>query len=99
MTAVSSLHLTTGAAPELEACIKRTHVGQAGWAGWNAPLGATCVKCRYFEKERHKRFLHDLSGTCAKYRALMHKPGPKFPAQSRACRYFEGSPVRLTGEV
>jgi hypothetical protein len=99
MTAISSPHLTAGYDPELELCIKRTESGQAAWAGWRAPKDKTCVECRHFVKEQHKRALHDLSGTCAKFRALMHRLGPKFPAQSRACRYFENSPVKPTGEA
>jgi hypothetical protein len=89
MTAIGSPHLTAGAAPDLESCIKRTEAGQAAWAGWNAPPGATCVKCRHFEPGRRKSQLHELEGRCGKYRALMHRDGARFPAQSRAYRYFD----------
>jgi hypothetical protein len=87
-------HLTIAHEPELDACIKQTHDGQAGWAGWHAPRGKTCVECRHFDRKQHKRLLQDFGGRCGKCRQLTGRRGARFSAQALACRYFEVAPCR-----
>ena len=84
-------HLTVGHAPELEVCIRRTSLGQAGWAGWHSPAGKTCAGCSLFEKERKRGLRSDIEGRCAKFRALTPRAGKgaKFSGHCLACRYYE----------
>jgi hypothetical protein len=87
---LGSPHLTTAHAPELARCIAQSKRGQAGWAGWYAPAGKTCSGCKHFEKERpRKGLLRTAQGRCAKNRQLHKSQGPKFPAETPACRYFD----------
>jgi hypothetical protein len=60
-------HLTQGQSPDLARAIARTHLGQAGWAGWHAP-NEVCGDCRFFD--RGNEVWGVLKGPCLKRRDL-----------------------------
>jgi hypothetical protein len=88
-------YLTRGFAADLAANIRRTHSGQAFWAGTSADQTATCGDCVFHAY--HKTLINGAGDTvgakksrgCAKFRALTGKDGPPVPRHALACKYFE----------
>ena len=86
-------YLTPGYDPKLAAKIRKTHPGQAHWAG-SGPSGATCGDCvhlGYYRK--HVNFNGDAThtqwtGGCAEFHRLTGKHGPVIRQCAEACRHF-----------
>jgi hypothetical protein len=89
----TSLHLTSGYAPDVAKIHQQTHPGQAHFA--NGPLGATCAMCVHYGCWKQKRNASgEVVGTsrvqaaCAKFKELTGRIGPAVPPEAAACRYF-----------
>jgi hypothetical protein len=81
-------------APEMAEQIRRTHVGQASWAG-TGPPGETCATCKFYGCWKQVRDAAGnvtktafLAGRCDMFRKLVGKIGPAVPSNAPACRYF-----------
>ena len=81
---------------DFENAYKRTPPGMAHLSGTGPE---TCRECRRFHYDRNKPEYWAASnkllanslkpGRCSKFRELTRTKGAKFPASTRACKYFE----------
>ena len=81
-------------APEMAQQIRRTHVGQASWAG-TGPPGETCATCKFYGCWKQVR---DAAGNvtktahlldrCDAFQKLTGKIGPAVPPNAQACKHF-----------
>lgn len=96
---IGSDYLTAALGEKLEGQAKKTHEGQAHFAG-SGPNGKTCGDCTfkgYYRKGRerwnearqeHIARSRKVQG-CEKFLRMTGIHGPDIPADALACKYFE----------